>query len=106
MNEFRLIIDGIRLPAHIDPVVAERFYYRAVDAVTEQLRALEATPGFFRWMKAMERLGEDIADAFDKPALGAAETPDPPPTHAGRVDNAPDPRAHANSGRFEPEDRL
>jgi hypothetical protein len=106
MNEFRLIINGIRLPAHIDPAGAERFYYRAVDAVTQQLCALEATPGFFRWMKAMEQLGEDIADSFGKPALEAAETPDPPPTHAGGVDNAPDPRAHANSGGFEPEDRL
>lgn len=106
MNEFRLIIDGITLPSNVDPAVAERFFHRAVDAVADQLRALDVTPGYFRWMKTMEQLGEEIADSFGKPAQQAAQTPDPPPTHAGEVANAQKPRAHATQAASDPEDRL
>lgn len=106
MNNFRLIVDDIALPSHVDHAAAEAFYRRAVDAVTDQLRALDVTPGYFRWMKTMEQLGEDIAASFDKPALQAAGTPHPPLAHDQRGENSQEPRAHANSGGFKPEERL
>lgn len=106
MNEFRLIIGDITLPSTVDPAVAERFYHRAVNIVTEQIRALDVTPGYFRFVRAMEVLGEDIAESFGKPAQQAAQTPDPRPTHAGDAANAQKPRAHATQAASDPEDRL
>lgn len=106
MNTFRLIIDDIALPSHIDPAVAESFYRRAVEAVSEQLRGLDATPGYFRWMKTVEVLGEDIAATFDKSAQEAVCTPAPPPMHVGKDSNAQNPRCNAASGGSEPGERL
>lgn len=106
MNEFRLIVGDIRLPSHIDQGAAERFYHRAVDAVTDLILASEATPGYFRWMKAMEALGEEIAATFEKPAREAQNTPDQPPPHEVGSANAPNPVRESNSGGFDLVERL